>query len=89
MADSLSFEIVEVAQATQRVRQDYRRIRDQLVLALGREPTAAEMMEVAPRHIKLLQQMHDIMDSRRRKNANRVPDSLLVQIHLAKLLDES
>ena len=85
----LSPDEFEIARAVTHIRRDYQRIHDKLTQALGREPTSTEMLEVAPRHIDLLQQIHDMMDARRRKHANCVPDSMLTQIHLSKVLDES
>ena len=76
---------LEIAEAIQRIKLDYQRIKDQMVEALGREPTSAEMMEVAPRHIEVLSQLHNIRIKEARSRS-QIPQSLLVQTFLTKIL---
>ncbi len=83
--DGLSVEEVEIAYALQQVRKRFNVGKDKLTLALGREPTAAELLEVMPHHVEVLHRLSDMVDPRR-KHVNCVPNSLLTQIHVRNFL---
>lgn len=86
----LSEEELEIALALQAVRNRYILTERRLTEALGRPPTAEEMMEVAPHLIEMINQLWEavaLLDEQ--KSVRRIPESLLVQLHMAKILDES
>lgn len=84
----LSEEEREIALAVRHIRQKYEYKFTQLMQALGREPTATEMMDVAGREINMLHRLRDLTDPRRNpelRHKMSVPPSLLVQTFLTKV----
>ena len=88
MAHDLQPDEYEVAQAIAAIKQSYFFKRDQLIKALGRNPSSDEMFEVAREELKILDSLWGLKMPRKPGSHTVIPVSLLVQTFLTKLLQD-
>ncbi len=86
---TLNAEVQEVAIAIQRLREQFAYKKNQLTKALGREPHPEELMEVCDRELRIMSNLHRIMEQNDPDGyvsaGSRIPYSLLGCIFMTKV----